>query len=369
MEENELTINVFDAALLRIDRLFNTFDEVCVSLSGGKCSTVLLHLAAAVAKANNKKLAVLFIDWEAHHVLTINHIHEMKKLYADVISHFYWIALPLSAANDATPQEPEWLSWEDGVEWWRIPPSDAITDRHLFPFYRYGMAYDSFITEFHRWLSATSSVASLLGTTAGNAPDHGIHENTCYGDIGHTYYPLFDWHPQDLWLFNSLSKAAYNPLYDLMYRSSAALIQEPFEQLAKQEQLRSAHHPTYRNVPYCDGRTAHAYPEKPLGHTWHSYASFLLNTMPHKIAEQYRTNITRYLHWHQTQGYCRALPDEQKCVFESNGIASWEKICAMILDNDYRCQALTISEAPATHCNIRRKVKRARGNSDQGAFL
>ena len=56
--------NVFDAALLRLDIVFSDYEKVCISLSGGKSSTVLLRLAATVAKAHGKMLTVLFIDQE-----------------------------------------------------------------------------------------------------------------------------------------------------------------------------------------------------------------------------------------------------------------------------------------------------------------
>jgi predicted phosphoadenosine phosphosulfate sulfurtransferase len=79
MKRVKLNMNVFDAALMRLDWVFDTFEQVCLSFSGGKDSTVLFHLAAAVARKKGKKFAVLFVDWEAQYLLTIQHVQNMKE--------------------------------------------------------------------------------------------------------------------------------------------------------------------------------------------------------------------------------------------------------------------------------------------------
>lgn len=43
-------IDVFDAAMERIEWVFDTFSSVCLSFSGGKDSTVLFHLMANIAR-------------------------------------------------------------------------------------------------------------------------------------------------------------------------------------------------------------------------------------------------------------------------------------------------------------------------------
>ena len=71
--------NVFDASLERIEFAFDNFDNLCVSFSGGKDSTLMIQLVDTIAKKKNKKFDVLFIDMEAQYLMTIEHIQSLKN--------------------------------------------------------------------------------------------------------------------------------------------------------------------------------------------------------------------------------------------------------------------------------------------------
>ncbi|EBJ8494697.1 phosphoadenosine phosphosulfate reductase, partial [Salmonella enterica] len=79
----DMGINVFTAAIERVNWIFQTFRSVCVSFSGGKDSTVLLHIVADIARKRNKKFSVLFVDWEAQYKCTIEHVCKMRYIYRD----------------------------------------------------------------------------------------------------------------------------------------------------------------------------------------------------------------------------------------------------------------------------------------------
>ena len=71
--------NVFEASLERIEYAFDNFDNLCVSFSGGKDSTLMIQLVDMIAKKKNKQFDVLFIDMEAQYLMTIEHINSLKN--------------------------------------------------------------------------------------------------------------------------------------------------------------------------------------------------------------------------------------------------------------------------------------------------
>ena len=129
--------NVLEAASERINWTLQNFTRVCVSFSGGKDSTVMLHLAAQRARQLNRKIDVLFLDWEAQFSCTIEHIENMRTQYRDVINQFWWVALPITTQNALSQYQPEWQCWEPGISWVRQPPPDAITSTCYFDFYQH----------------------------------------------------------------------------------------------------------------------------------------------------------------------------------------------------------------------------------------
>ncbi|HBT4924928.1 phosphoadenosine phosphosulfate reductase [Klebsiella pneumoniae] len=385
MIRRELDINVLDAALLRLEWIFDTFQKVCLSFSGGKDSSVLFHLAASVARCKGKKFDVLFIDWEAQFSMTIEHIQTMKVRYADVTNHFWWVALPLSTVNGVSQYQPEWIAWETGVEWVRQPPSEAITSPDFFPFYRYAMTFEDFVPAFSEWLSQGKSLASLIGIRT----DESLHRymaltsqtklrfspetpwtTASFSGFGYTCYPLYDWKTRDIWIFNGKTKLPFNPLYDLMYQAGVPLrsmrVCEPFgpEQRRGLWLYHVLEPATWEKLcrRVCGAHSGGLYANetgdyyalrkkicKPAHHTWKSYAMFLLESLPEKTAEHYRNKIAVYLRWYQTRGFPDDIPDEQDNDLGYRDIPSWRRICKTIIKNDFWCKTLSFSPNRSEH--------------------
>src|SRR5690349_6882974 len=110
-----LGIDVLTAARQRIAWTFDTFPRIYVSFSGGKDSTVMLHLVMEEAIRRGRTVGLLFIDWEAQYKLTIQHVETCFARYADHVEP-YWVALPLLTTNACSQFEPEWTCWQPGRE-------------------------------------------------------------------------------------------------------------------------------------------------------------------------------------------------------------------------------------------------------------
>jgi len=136
-EKIYLEQNVFEASKERINWVFDTFERIYVSFSGGKDSTVMLHLVMEEAIKRNKKVGVMFIDWECQLTHTIDHIRNMYKIYEANIEPF-WIQIPMRTWNGCSQYEPEWVAWDETKKnlWVREKEKQgSITDKTSFHFF------------------------------------------------------------------------------------------------------------------------------------------------------------------------------------------------------------------------------------------
>lgn len=399
--------NVFHAAIERIEWIFDVFSNICVSFSGGKDSTVLYHLVADVARKKGCQFSVLFIDWEVQFQSTIAHIQEMKEMYSDITSHFYWVALPLTTVSGVSQYQPEWICWDRRSTWVRLPPDDAITNESYFSFYRDAMTFEEFIPAFAAWFANGNTQTAIL---TGVRTDESLHRFNALTSLRKqryasdrpwttvssngfcTAYPLYDWKTKDIWIYTAKNQCKYNLLYDLMFRAGVPMkamrVCEPFgpEQrrslwlyhilepetwgrvCARVAGAESGARYAVENGPFY----AHRQPIVcPKHHTWKSYAFLLLNSMPVRTAEHYKNKIAVYLRWYQTRGYPDDIPDdipdEQDKDLGSRDIPSWRRICKTLIKNDFWCKFLSFSPNKSENYSI--YLKRMRRNRDKWGIM
>ena len=115
--------NVLEATYERLEFIFNEFDNVYFSFSGGKDSSVMTQLATKVAKKLNRKFDILYIDLEGNYKSTRKHVIEISKL--EQIDKFYWVCLPIKLRNAVSQYQTHWVCWDENYrKKWRKMDTD-----------------------------------------------------------------------------------------------------------------------------------------------------------------------------------------------------------------------------------------------------
>lgn len=380
MSKKQLSINVLEAAQKRIKLTFENFERIYVSFSAGKDSTVMLHLVAKEARLRGKKIGLLLIDLEAQYKLTIEHAEKMYKEYADIVDP-YWVALPLHLRNAVSVYEPQWVCWQPDKKdaWIRTPPEIAITRQDYFPFFKYGMEFEEFVPKFGEWYSQGKSCACFVGIRSDESLNRyrtiASKTKTRFNDWGwtskvteHSYnvYPIYDWKVQDLWIYHAMNpKESYNELYDRMHLAGLTPSQMRICQPYGDDQRRGLwlYHiiepETWAKIVYrVNGANGGALyiqewgningyrtVNKPINHTWESFAKMLLDSLPPQTSEHFRAKAFIFEKWWKEKGYPDGIPDEADYALEVKRLApSWRRVCKSILRNDYWCKGMSFTQ-------------------------
>lgn len=375
MPKRGLGINVYEAALERTRWTFDNFEKVYLSFSAGKDSTVMLHIAAQVAKEQGRRFGVLLVDLEGQYKLTIDHAQSCLETYSDLID-VYWTCIPIALRNAVSVYEPKWICWEKGREkdWIRQPPEFAITDSGYFGLPD-GLEFEEFVPLFGEWYSEGKETACMVGirtdeslnryrtiaNTAKTIKD-GKQYTTKVTDSVFNVYPIYDWRTEDIWTYHAKNpELEYNLLYERMYQAGLAMgnmrICQPYgddqrrglwlfhlvepETWAKVVMRVNGANSGALYVQESGNINGYHKIEKPEGHTWRSFAELFLSSLPESTREHYENKILLFCKWWEERGYPEGIPDEADLDLEmKRDVPSWRRICKTLLRNDYWCKGL-----------------------------
>jgi len=398
---HELPIDVLAATRERIAWVFDSFPRVYLSGPSGKDSGVLMHLACQEARRRGRRIGVLYLDLEAQYKLTIDFVREMFALYADVIDP-HWVALPLHLRNAVSMAQPYWTSWDPRCPdaWVRPREPGSVDDPAAYPFYRSpsgddAMEFEEFVADFGDWYGQGQACACLVGIRADESLNRwraiakdrksrleGRGWTAWKGGRTWNAYPIYDWKVADVWTYYGRERLPYPRVYDLMYRAGVPLSSMRICQPYGDDQRRGLglYHvlepETWtRVVARVMGANAGALyagkagnilgngkVELPEGHTWQTFARFLLDTLPEHERGHYEDKILVFLRWYESRGYPLGIPDEADPQEEARRKApSWRRVCKAILRNDRMCRSLGFSQhRSGSYENYRKLMKRRR---------
>jgi predicted phosphoadenosine phosphosulfate sulfurtransferase len=381
MPKKYLGINVLQAAQQRISWVFDNSPRVYVSFSGGKDSTVMMHLVMDEAIKRQRKVGVLFVDLEGQYKLTIDHIQEMYDLYAANVEPF-WVSLPIHLRNAVSMYQHHWICWQPEARenWIRTPPPMAITEFDHFPFYKYAMEFEELVPEFGKWYGGDKLTACFVGIRTGESLNrwrtiagHGTkwefdgdtkNWTNYIGETLWNIYPIYDWVETDIWAYHGKTGKPYNRLYDLMHKAGLTLHQMRICQPYGDDQRKGLwlfhiiEPETWgKVVARVNGANSGAlYAEEsgnilgnrkitlPEGHTWESFSMLLLESLPPKLQEHFKNKIAMFIHYWRVKQY-DSIPDFADPKDEAaRNVPSWRRIAKALLRNDYWCKGLSFSQ-------------------------
>ena len=402
MAKKYIEKDVLTAAVERLEIIFQEFENIYFSVSGGKDSSVMVQLANKVAKKLGKKFDVLFIDLEAQYQRTIEHIEELKKL--SQIRDFYHITLPIALRNAVSVLQPKWICWEEESKhlWVREMPKDSINMENCpFPWFRKGEEFEEFIIQFADWYQKKyqGKVACGIGIRTNESLNRfrtiafqdkkitfrNYHWTTKLkvGDKHievYNFYPIYDWRVEDIWGAVSKLDLKFNLIYELMYKNGLSIYEQrlcqPYgdDQRNGLDQFKALEYETWGKVLnrvngvnfgniYCKTMALGNIKScKPSFMSWQEYTVFLLESIGiynRDLMLHYYRKIKKFMIWYQNKYNVQFedIPETAECKMENQKKAiSWRRIARAIEKNDFYLRRLSFAQTKSDDKELKRLI-------------
>lgn len=311
------TATVLEATLKRISFLFDNYDNISLSFSGGKDSTALFHLINEEAKRRNKKFILYFQDQEAEYQATIDFV-EWAMMQPNVIPQ--WYQVPIFMTNAASQQQLFLWAWGEGEKW--------VREKHPIAIHSINKKYPKRFHKFNLWVGQNlkqlpGKSISIIGLRAEESPDRRFvmfgEDSELFWirrknlpDKPHRAYPIIDWAYTDVWKYLIENNFKYNKIYDKMYmlggnlrhfRVSNLVHEKAFRCLTDLQELEPE---TYDKLEQrLQGvHTAAIYGKEDLVYsiktlpenfsTWKEYKDFLLNSIHPELKRIFEYQWSRF---------------------------------------------------------------------------
>lgn len=334
-------LNVYDATQKRLKIIFDYFDYVYVSFSGGKDSGVLLNLCIEYIRkyAPGRKLRVFHIDYEIQYQQTTEYVKRTLSKNQDILEVFH-CCVPFKVTTCTSMFQRYWRPWESSHQelWARDMPQNCLTQDD-FEFYTEELWDYDFQKLFIKWLrkkTKSRHICCLVGIRTQESFNRwrSIHSDKNYKRLlnykwthktgWHEYnaYPIFDWNTSDIWVANGYFNWDYNHLYDLYYQAGIPLARQRVASPFISEAISTL--AIYKTIdPYtwakmigrvngvgCAGLYGNSSVMGwrkitcPSGFSWKHYMEFLLETLPEEIRNNYIEKLNVSIKFWREKGGC-----------------------------------------------------------------
>jgi len=360
--------NVYEAAKERIRYLYQRFDHVVVSFSGGKDSTAVLNVTIEVARELGRlPVRTVFFDEEAIHPPTIEYV-ERTRQRPEV--EMEWYCLEFKHRNACSNEEPFWYCWDSEKQdlWVRPIPENVITEHKHF---KKGMSFQ----EFGPWLYDRSegSVAMLTGirtqeslrryqVIAKKKEDHFVAAKSDSGNNQYRCFPIYDWSSEDVWRGVANFGWDYNRTYDVFNQTSMfnnflrqrvcpPFGEEPLRGLwVYAECFPEMWHKMLYRVPgvatawrYANTELYSNSGKKPDGITYREYLEIVIQSYDSEWQGVVRDNVNGYIQNHKKQ---TAMPIPEEEPHPITGV-SWKWLTKVAIRGDFKGRQSNVLRAEA----------------------
>ncbi|OYT62417.1 hypothetical protein B6U67_04485 [Methanosarcinales archaeon ex4484_138] len=218
MPKREIDMNVFDAAVDRMKKLYANGHRIVVSFSAGKDSGVCVEICRIAAEATGRlPVEVAMRDEEIMFPGTFEYAERLAK---DPDIDFNWIVAGQPIVNVYNRKSPYFWVFDDRLspdEWVRQPPDWAtwIEEKHI-----QGMTIPK---RFPPDAGKTLFTVIGLRTTESRGRAMGLYSSRGYLTQPNEYgvrlcRPIYDWKDGDVWKAIHDNGWDYNSAYDTMHR-------------------------------------------------------------------------------------------------------------------------------------------------------
>ena len=330
--------NVYELTQERLKMIFEEFDNIYISFSGGKDSGALLNLCIDYIRQNSlkRKIGIFHMNYEVQYSMTIDYVNRVLETNRDILD-VYRICVPFRVTTCTSMYQSYWRPWDEQKKeaWVREMPKDAMkVDK--FPFYNRKMWDYDFQIEFSRWLHLQKAARRTCCLVGIRTQESYNRWRTIYRGVKKQYkncmwsteidenvynlYPLYDWKTEDIWVANGKFGWDYNKLYDLYYQAGVSLdrqrvaspfINEAIESLALYKVIDPdtwgkmigrvngiGFAGLYGNT-HAAGRKSIRLPE---GYTWKSFMEFLLSTLTEHTRNRYLAKLKTSIRFWKEKG-------------------------------------------------------------------